>query len=487
MRLPRQRTGDSRTPSSSVHGEHAVVLGASMSGLLAARVLSDYFDQVTVVERDRLPEEGRPRRGVPQARHAHLLLARGGQIIDELFPDFQRELVEAGVPYAEGLDQFHLEVNGHVFFHDPDDERSRRPEVEGVLLQPSRPFLDAALLRRIRQLPNVDFLDGCDVERVTTNSTMTRVSGVWIASRDAASVRRSLPADLVVCATGRSSRATAWLKAMGYAPPQEEELVVGLKYATRRVRFPSGSLDHLRGMLVGPTPERPVGAFAFAQERDTWIVTLQGYNGHHPPLGPDEWLAFADRVMPPHIAEPLHEAEPLEDPHQHRFSANLRRHYEKLTRFPDGFLVTGDALASFNPVYGQGMTVAAMEALALRDSLEHGSDHLAHRFFKAVTKPINNAWQFAAGGDLALPEKIVPGARPLPVRLINGYVERVSAAAEHDPVMAWRFFDVTGFDAPTATLFSPDSLRRLAQDRRHHRRTAVPTKAMAAAKGWTWP
>lgn len=141
--------GGSHTPS-PLQGEHAVVLGASMSGILAARVLADYFDQVTVVERDRPPVEGQPRRGVPQARHAHILLARGGQIIDELFPGFGRELVEAGAPYAEGLDQLHLEVNGHVFFHDPDDERSRRPDVEGMLVQPSRPFLDAALLRRIR-------------------------------------------------------------------------------------------------------------------------------------------------------------------------------------------------------------------------------------------------------------------------------------------------------------------------------------------------
>jgi 2-polyprenyl-6-methoxyphenol hydroxylase-like FAD-dependent oxidoreductase len=458
-----------------------------MSGLLAARVLAEHFDQVTVVERDRLPVEGLPRRGVPQGRHVHVLLPRGAKILEDLFPGLLDELVQAGVPVADTLGEIYFDLNGHVFFHDHAAEGARRGEEAGSLYQPSRPFLEAAVLRRVRALPNVGFFDGCDVEVPTTNARLTRITGARIVSRDTSPVRRVLPADLVVVATGRSGRAPAWLKAMGYAPPSEEELPVDLKYVSQQVRFPEGSVDPRRALLIGPTAARPTGAGATAQEGDRWVVTFAGYGGHHPPMERESWLAFGDRFLPADFAAALHEAEPLEDLLQHRFSANLRRRYDRLERFPQGLLVSGDALCSFNPIYGQGMTVAALEALALRDCLRQGWDDLAPRFFKAAAKPIGDAWSFATGGDLAMPSDIVPGPRPLPLRAVNGYIDRFQAAAEHDPVMAWRFMDVTGFDMPMAALFAPDSLRRIASDSRHHRRTGSSRLATAAAEAQVWP
>ncbi len=357
----------------------------------------------------------------------------------------------------------------------------------GALYEPSRPFLEAAVLRRVRALPNVGFFDGCDVEGPTTNARLTRVTGARIVSRDGSQIKRSLPADLLVVATGRSGRAPAWLKAMGYAPPGEEEIAVDLKYVSQQVRFPAGSVDHLRSLLVGPTAARPTGAGALAQEGGRWVVTLAGYGGHHPPMDRESWLTFGDRFLPADFADALHESEPVEDLHQHRFAANLRRRYDKLARFPEGLLVSGDALCSFNPIYGQGMTVAGLEALALRDCLRQGSDDLAPRFFKAAARPIGDAWSFATGGDLAMPADIVQGARPLPVRAVSGYIDRFQAAAEHDPVMAWRFLDVTGFDTPMAALFAPDSLRRIASDSRHHRRTGSSRLATATAEAQVWP
>ncbi|HLN76889.1 MAG TPA: hypothetical protein VK204_07560, partial [Nocardioidaceae bacterium] len=306
-------------------------------------------------------------------------------------------------------------------------------------------------------------------------------------SREDSPVQRGLAADLVVAATGRSGRAPVWLRTMGYPAPAEEEVAVDLRYVTQRVRFPSGSVESRVGVVIGGSAQRPTGCFAFAQEGGQWIVTFQGYAAHHPPLDREAWLAFGDTFLPSDFAEALHEAEPLEDLHQHRFMASLRRHYEELSRFPDGLLVTGDALCSFNPVYGQGMTVAALEADALRSALRRGDEDLARRFFRAASKPVGDAWRLAVGGDLALPPEIVPGPRPLPVRAINSYVDRFQAAAETDPVMAWRFFDVMGFEQPSSALFAPDSLRRLASDSRHRRTGSASELATAAAKGWTWP
>lgn len=480
VRLPTQRQpvdSNART----VRGDHAVVLGGSMAGLLAARVLADHYEQVTLVERDVLPDEGRPRRGVPQSRHAHVLLPRGARSLEELFPGLLRELVDRGAPTADRLSKLHLELNGHLFFHGTEPAEVVAARLDGALYEPSRPLLESVVLRRIRGLPNVEILDGHDVASLLSDRAGGRVTGARIVARDDRAATRYLAADLVVSATGRSGRATAWLKELGYSTPVEEELAVDLMYVTQHLHLPRSEYDEKRAVLAGTRPDRPHGAGAFAQEDDTWVVTLLGYGGHHPPMDRERWLQMADEVLPQGLARAVRGAKPIGGLVQHRFPTNLRRRYDKLHHFPDGFLVTGDALCSFNPVYGQGMTVAALEALAMDAALTEGEDHLAQRFFRAAARPIADAWRFATGGDLAMPPTIVPGPRPLPARAVNAYVDRFQAAAEGDPVMAWRFLDVTGFEQPASALFSGDSLRRIATGAR--RRT---TSALAGAGG-QWP
>jgi 2-polyprenyl-6-methoxyphenol hydroxylase-like FAD-dependent oxidoreductase len=471
MHLPLQRAGS--PVDQRALGSHAVVLGGGMSGLLAARVLADLFEKVTVVERDRLTGADSPRRGVPQARHVHVLLPRGGRLMEDLFPGFLAELSEAGVQFSRDLGSIYFLANGHRFFHSAGAEGGRRHPDEVAMCAPSRPFLESRVLRRVRSLPNVEVLDGWEVAGLMTDDRLARVTGARVVSRDASAVQRGLPADLVVVATGRSARTGAWLRAMGYAPPPEEVLAIDLKYVTQQVRFPEGSIDPLTALQVGPTPERPTGVGACAQEGGTWVVTMAGYAGHHPPTEREAWLEFGEQFLPREYAEALRAAQPVGELYQHRFNANVRRRFEKLARFPRGLLATGDALCSFNPVYGQGMTVAGIEALILGEVLRQGQDRLAPRFFKAVAKPIGEAWRFATGGDLAMPPQVVPGPRPLPLRAVNSYVDRVLTAAEHDPVMAWRFFDVTGLNAPASALFTPDSLRRVASHSHPRRRTAA--------------
>ena len=446
-------------------GRDAVVLGGSMAGLLAAAVLARAFDHVTIVERDELRGDGEARRGVPQGRHVHLLLPRGGEALDELFPGLTAELIRDGARSSERLDQVHFEVGGHQFCQD-------RTVVGTPVYEQSRPFLEAHVLRRVRAMPNVSVLDQHDVAGLRADPSGRVVTGARVVSRHGPASERELAADLVVAATGRNGTVPAWLTELGYDAPAEEEVRVDIKYATRRMRLDPALMAPTDVILVGATPTRPTLLGAAAQEGDTWIVTFAGFGGHHPPAASEAWRSFGDTWVPRRFVEAIHKGECLSDVLVHRFPSNLRRRYDKLDRFPDGLIVAGDAVCSFNPIYGQGMTIAALEALALRDCLAHGTRDLPHRYFKAASRPVARAWQFAIGADLSMPPDVVPGPRPLPLRVVNRYLDSYQAGAEHDSVLATHFFDVTGFEAPVRTLFGPGSLARIVQQRRRTREDA---------------
>ena len=431
-------------------GDRAVVLGASLAGLLAARVLTDAYAQVTVIDRDELPQASTHRRGVPQGRHVHGLLARGQQVLEGLFPGLTAELVAQGAPAGDMLADARLYFSGH---------RLRQERTGLVVLCASRPFLEGHLRAKVRALPNLTFLERCDIVGLATTPDNRRVAGVRVLRRADGSAEEVLSADLVVDATGRGSRTPVWLEALGYARPRQDQVRIGLGYATRTYRLPPDALGGDLAVLHAATPEDPRAAALQVLEGDRWMLTLAGILGDHPPTDPDGFLAFARSLRFPDIYQTVHAAEPLDDPVAFRFPASVRHRYERLDRFPDGLLVVGDAMCSFNPVYGQGISVAALEALVLRRHLERGIEPQPHRFFRDIARVVDVPWDIAVGGDLAFPG--VQGRRTAKVRLVSAYLARLHAAAVDDASLASAFVRVAGLVAPPQSLLRPEVALRV--------------------------
>ena len=432
-------------------GEHAIVIGASVAGLLAARALADAYERVTIIERDQLPPMGAGRKAVPQGRHAHAMLASGLGAIEELLPGVTKELLAAGAQPCESLREIRLVISGH--------ELCRDAPGADVLLA-SRPLIEGHIRRRVLALPDVTVRERCEAaELLMTSPDRRRVSGVRLRPRDGSGREELCGAALTVAAGGRSARLPALLQALGYPRPQEDRLPIDLLYASRRLRVAPGALAGARIVGIGARPGLPRGLMLLEQE-DHWILTVSGYGAkHHPPTDEQGYLEFIASVAPPDVLTAIRDAEPLSEIVTHGFPANQRRRYERLKRFPDGLLALGDAIASFNPLYGQGMSVAALEAVELRRCLERGDRRLARRFFRAAGKVVGPAWEMAIGGDLALPE--IAGQRPPSLRLTNAYLERLLGVAEHDPIVAAAFNDVADLLAPPQSIMRPRVLWRV--------------------------
>jgi 2-polyprenyl-6-methoxyphenol hydroxylase-like FAD-dependent oxidoreductase len=271
-----------------------------------------------------------------------------------------------------------------------------------------------------------------------------------------------------------------FLESLGYDRPVEDEVVMRLAYTSQLLRIPPSMYKELL-VLTGPVPGRPTGMALFTYEDNTWLLTTIGLAGLEPPADLAGMLRFIAHLTPPEVLSALQCAEPLGEVAKYRTPSSRWRRYDKMRRFPAGLLVFGDAICSFNPIYGQGMTVAALEALALDRCLRRGQGNLAARFFRAAAKPIGVAWQLAVGGDLALPE--IEGPRPLSMRLVNKYVDRVQAAAETNLSVAADFLKVAGFSSPPASLFAPSVAFRVAAANWQRGRARNPELASTSTPG----
>lgn len=453
-------------------GRRAIVLGASMAGLLAARVLQPHFDEVLLLDRDELPGHAAARKGTPHAVHPHGLLARGREVLESLFPGFTDALEAQGALCGDAGAHVAIDANG---------QRLARQTLGHQGVTASRLAIEAELRRRVRQLPGVDLRSGVDVLHPVHEGD--RVVGVRWRAASGVGGEQTLHALLVVDCTGRGSRTPAWLREWGYEAPVEERVAIGLCYVSAYFKR-DGSVRPETTVVIGAaTPELPRPSVLIAQEADEhgqarWVAGVGGYTGDHVEPRLDAMLARAKAIGQNEIADLAEHGELMGPVIRYGFPHSQRRHYQRLRRFPQGYLVMGDALASFNPIYGQGMTVAACEALALREAMGKPDAGLARRFFKAAARVIDNPWQVSVGGDLALP--MVQGHRPAPVKLINAYLGRLQRVAVHDAVVAGAFQRVVHMLDQPPSLMAPRIMWRVWRGTR-----ALNKAASAPATGQT--
>lgn len=449
----------SRQHDQPAHGSHAIVVGGSMAGLLAARVLADHFKRVTVIERDRFPEGPTTRKGVPQARHVHILLQQGQRVLERLFPGLGRELNDAGAPAVDLPADFPaLSLGGWT-------RRFRSPFVARTC---SRSLLEWTIRRHLAGYANVRFLEDRQATGLLAVSGGSRVSGVRVRVRgaaDGAADEEEYHAGLVVDASGRGSRAPDWLESLGYAPPRETVVNSFLGYATRWYRRPAAARGDWQGLLVmSKAPDYPRSGVIFPVEGDRWVVTLAGLGRDYPPTDETDFLEFSRSLRSPIIYEAIKDAEPLSPVYGYQRTENRVRHYERLARWPEGFVVLGDAACAFNPVYGQGMTVAALgaEALDKRLRTQRGGDlsGLARRFQRDLAGVSATAWLMATGEDFRWPT--TEGGRPSPLtRLMHRYFDGVMALSSRNTAVYGAFIEVSHLCKPPMILFRPGILLRV--------------------------
>jgi 2-polyprenyl-6-methoxyphenol hydroxylase-like FAD-dependent oxidoreductase len=432
---------------------HALVIGGSMAGLLAARVLSERFERVTIVERDRFPERPGFRKGVPQSKHLHVFMMRGRMIAERLFPGLSEDLEGAGAVYMDSADDFEwLTPAGFApRFH------SGLP-----LLMCSRDLLEWSVRERVAALPQVRFLQRTDVTGLLPTPDGKGVAAVEVRSRDGRGDMRSeepLPAELVVDASGRNSNASKWVETLGYASPEETYINSHLGYTSRIYQRPERFDEGWKGINVQATPPKVTrGGALFPLEGNRLMVTLYGVGGDYPPTEEGGFMDFARSLRTPMLYKAIKDAEPLGDISGYRDTANRRRHYERLSRQPDNFLVTGDAACAFNPVYAQGMTTAALGAEALEECLRESGDGnlagLSKRFQKRLSKVNAGSWLMATGEDFRV-HGTEGGKATFATRLTHRYMDRVLALSLRDIGVRRTFLEVFLMLKPPTALFAP--------------------------------
>jgi 2-polyprenyl-6-methoxyphenol hydroxylase-like FAD-dependent oxidoreductase len=407
---------------------HAVVIGASIAGLCAARVLSDVYSQVSVYERDELPTTAANRATVPQDRHLHLLMARGAMEFDNLFPGLLKDMVAAGVPMLENRpDCIHLGAAGHVL----GTGQTLRDEFTAYV--PSRPHLEWQIRKRVQGIDNVA-IQRRRVAEPRFDPLRRRVDGVLLDPATAPGDPEFVPADLVVDAAGRGTRLPVWLAQWGYQRPIEQTVDIGINYATHYFRIPDGLIRE-KVVVAGASHDQSLGLGMLCYEDGTWVLTTFGVADAKPPTTFGDMLALADKLLPSHFTGALAHAEPVGGPAFHAFPVSRWRRYDKLDSFPGGIVPLGDAVASFNPTFGQGMTMTALQAGHLRRALHCRGGELATELNRATAKTTYPVWIMNAIGDTTFHHA---HAAPIPWwwRPSGALFDQFLGAAESESVLA---------------------------------------------------
>ena len=429
--------------------KHALVIGGSLAGLLAARVLANHFEQVTLIERDAFPDGPTHRSGVPQARHLHVLLLKGKAIFERYFPGFEQELLARGAVAADAGDEF-LTVS--IF------GRIAPVRIGMQMLLCSRYLIEWCVRRRLEAYKNIRILSRAEVTGLLAQDNNQQVGGVQLRPRGDEPLAETLAAGLVVDCSGRGSDAPEWLTGMGYPRPETTVVNSHLGYATRRYRQPAQALPWKGVIIAVNPPDNPRGGGLFPAEGGQWIVTLAGMAGIYPPTDEAGFLEFAGQLSDPTIYNAIRQAEPISQVFGYRRTENRWRRYERLKSWPGGFLVMGDAACCFNPIYGQGMTTAALGAALLDEFIQSEEGDFTTRFGQIfqgkLAKLLETPWLMATNEDFRWEN--TEGVRPGPAaRFLQKYFDRVIKLACRDARAGRAYIEVAHLLQPPASLFRP--------------------------------
>jgi 2-polyprenyl-6-methoxyphenol hydroxylase-like FAD-dependent oxidoreductase len=432
--------------SNRYSGERAVVIGAGMGGLPATQVLADYFKEVVVLERDVLPTDTTPRPGVPQGKHPHGLLAGGLKALCDLFPDFSSTLVQAG---AYSLDSG-LEVCHEYPGQEPLPVRSLGVSTFTM----TRPLLELAVRRRVQERANVVFRDGCRVVALGATPDGNAVASVMY--KTLYGEFEVLPADLVVDASGRGKPTLDFLKYTRRPTPEETLIGVDFGYSTAVYTIPPAATPAKKVMITMPrAPQESRMGIVLLREDGKWFAALGGRGADRPPVNGEAFTAYAASLPTSSVYDAIKDGTQHGEIERFAFPESRRLHFST-NNFPRGLIPIADSVCRFNPVYGQGMSAAAQEAVVLRNLLAaHASDAdplaaLSSEFLSAIESIIENPWSLAALPDLAYPD--ARGKRPPDLEKSIEHHMAITKAAHHDPDIHKRLIEVLNLLKPVSAL-----------------------------------
>jgi 2-polyprenyl-6-methoxyphenol hydroxylase-like FAD-dependent oxidoreductase len=443
------------TLTSTSIGKQAVIIGAGMGGLTAAGALADQFDQVVVLERDTLPDEPVYRAGTPQARHVHGLLLSGQRALGELFPGFEQDLARAGaVPLRTGLD---IRVERPGF--DPFPQR----DLGWFGYAVSRPTIERAVRRRVESLTNITLHEHCRVKEVLVSADRQTITGVRYENGDGTS--EEIAADLVVDASGRGTPTLALLQSIGLPLPEETTIGIDLGYATCVFDVPDDASTDWKGVMTfGEAPQDSRGGLLLPIEGNRWMTTIGGRHGNVPSGDAEEFLTYARSLRTSTIYDAIRHARRLDGVARYGFPESVRRHFERLSAFPRGLLPIGDAICRFNPIYGQGMSVVALEARLLQNLLKRlggngdSMAELAPTFFAEVQPLIEAPWSVALL-DFAFPD--TRGQRPANFETTLKFASALTQLAAEDPAVHKLMLEVQHLLRPRSAYGDPVLVQRV--------------------------
>lgn len=443
---------------------YALVIGGSIAGMLAAQVLTKYFNRVTIIERDYVSDQPEYRPGVAQSHHLHVLLKRGLDILEQLFPGFKTELLASGAIAANAsADYLWFGLGGWT----------PRSSSDLNVYNLSRNLLEYLIRRRLATNNRIVFMPATQVTSLLSNTNNTQVTGVQVRQKldeqqDDSLRQTNIHADLVVDASGRNSCAPQWLEEMGYAAPNKTVINSFLGYASRFYQIPENFQGDWQGIVLTAKAPGTRSAVMSAVEGKRWIVTLIGVGRDYPPTDEAGFLEFARSLRHSMIYETIKNAIAISPIYAYHRTENRWLHYEKMSKLPSGFVLVGDAVCAFNPVYGQGMTVAALGALTLDECLSQQFSRqtdsnlvgFSQSFQKRLSKIIAVPWLMATGEDFRWDTTV--GGKPTWItQFMQIYLDQVLLLAAESADIHRLFLEVINLIKSPTALFQISVLRQV--------------------------